>query len=464
MHHLKYQKYTQWSLLTLLIIFNLLTITSCKKSLPPLITDTIALVYQNNIPYLINSNNETHSLARYDDVIHDFGDYLIVKKNDKYGYIKNSGEEMIAPTYDEAFLMKENKAVVRIENKYYIINEKGEFLYTFEDGISSSNYFSENCLIITKQQNDKMIEGYLQYNDETKSFSFLTDIIFACCKNFKDGYSVVGLYQNDTIKYTYLKSDGSYLCDNLFFDEAYSFNNGVGRIGLIESVTIDYITSKQMMYYFINENGLYLSSSTEPIHYPYALDYNDGIALVANYAFYESQKIYYKSFKMIDKNGYDFLEDPLYYENADNPSVFWPGRLIQVTQNEVTTHVFRTRNGSGNGSWCITYYHLGNNGIYSFRNANFTFSENDKLSWLLDLSLKLNKKATNTVLAESYAQNPYEMDEISKSSYYNVDIPITKVRIYGENKYGIVQILYNETTKKFETSYLIKPLYDMIFY
>lgn len=42
----------------------------------------------------------------------------------------------------------ENKAVVAIENKFYIINENGNTLYTFDDNISSQSYFSNNYLVV----------------------------------------------------------------------------------------------------------------------------------------------------------------------------------------------------------------------------------------------------------------------------------------------------------------------------
>ena len=51
-----------------------------------------------------------------------------------------------------------NMAVVKKQNKTYIINYSNEILYEFSDGITSIGYFSDNLLVIG---NDKE-QGYLK--------------------------------------------------------------------------------------------------------------------------------------------------------------------------------------------------------------------------------------------------------------------------------------------------------------
>ena len=152
-------------ILSILLLF-LITIGGCNKKQTEYLTDPIAIVYKNNIPYIINSNDELFDLSKYDSIVPYFGDILIVKKNNHFGYIKNTGEEITEFIYDEAYPFSENKAVVAIENKFYIINENGNTLYTFDDNISSQSYFSNNYLVVHRDN----YQGYLKYDENNNHF------------------------------------------------------------------------------------------------------------------------------------------------------------------------------------------------------------------------------------------------------------------------------------------------------
>jgi peptidoglycan hydrolase-like protein with peptidoglycan-binding domain len=111
-----------------------------------------AVVYKDNVPYLINKNFETLAIDKYDEIVPEFGEYLLVYNDDgntrEYGYIKNNGKEIIKPQYSSATIFSEGKAIVGLDNKLMIINMQNEVLYTFPSNIHSSKLFSEDMLVV----------------------------------------------------------------------------------------------------------------------------------------------------------------------------------------------------------------------------------------------------------------------------------------------------------------------------
>ena len=151
-----------------ILLLSLITISGCNKKKTAYLSNPIAIVYKDNIPYIVNSNNELFNLSKYDSIVPYFGDILIVKKDNHFGYIRNTGEEITEFIYDEAYPFSENKAVVAIKNKFYIINENGDTIYTFDDNISSQSYFSNNYLVVNRDN----YQGYLKYDADNHHFSY----------------------------------------------------------------------------------------------------------------------------------------------------------------------------------------------------------------------------------------------------------------------------------------------------
>lgn len=144
---------------------------------------------------------------------------IIIKKDDKYGYIKADGNMMIEPTYKSASDFMGNYAVVKVDNPnstssyketYQIIDKKGDIKMTYE-GYSEPKYIPEYSIWIIEDglydsKLDKLSEegvrisyvdkGYLKYEDGKnqeigiitykgkKIFSVPGDSIFVdICKN-----------------------------------------------------------------------------------------------------------------------------------------------------------------------------------------------------------------------------------------------------------------------------------------
>ena len=120
------------AIIALSIIF-IITTSSCKKEIT--INNPIALGFIDNTAHIINDKNETLVLNNYDQVLPIFDTYLMVKKDDKWGFISNTGKEIMDIKYDAISRMKEDKAVVELDGKTMIINSSGETLYTFSDNI-----------------------------------------------------------------------------------------------------------------------------------------------------------------------------------------------------------------------------------------------------------------------------------------------------------------------------------------
>ena len=190
------------------IIIIVFTITSCGKN--ESIKNPIAIGYKNGIAYIINDAGDELSLEKYDKVADYFDAYIGVKIDNKWGFIKNTGEEITDIKYDRVCKMSENKAVVVEDSKTLIIDNSGKTLYTFSNGITSYSYFNENKLIIEK---DGLL-GYLEYNYSTSSFKILVEPTYNYADMFHEGFAAVGMFKDNKMKYSYLKEDG-----NLMFSE-----------------------------------------------------------------------------------------------------------------------------------------------------------------------------------------------------------------------------------------------------
>lgn len=445
--------------LTIVFTFSLF-LTNCNKDKQPYLENAIALGYKDEIPYLINAKNEVYSLEKYDEVTNVFGDYLVVKLDGKYGYIDNTGKEIIKPTYDKAFLMKENKAVVVIDNNYHIIDNQGNIIYTFNENVFSSSYFSENFLIIETIKDHNHYFGYLKYDSETNSFSILNDEInFDYCAKFYNGYGIVGIAKDEKIKYTYLTPSGEYLFSDKVFDEARYFYDELACVGELKSVVISGKLSTQMVYKYIRVDGNYLTRNKKILEFQYASDFSDECAIVGDYYYSYSQLVYFKKYQIIDSVGNLILEDPLYYsgagvENEGAPANFWPTNFIYYND----TYIFAVRTNGAYGSWNVKYHK-----DQSFLSIPMQFTEKDD-AWLVEMSKILGVTSSSTSLAKNYSSAPYYMEALKISGYYSTEIPITCVRVFGSDNYGIIQVLIDEKNFSLSLSYLIPPIYEELFY
>lgn len=357
-----------------LIIMLIIGISSCKKDENlAYIDDAIAIVYANNTPYLINAKLETYNLAKYDWVDDNFDDYIIVKKDDLFGFINRSGKEIIAPQYTNVYPMREGKALVTLNDKQFIIDTNGNKLYEFSDGVISNSYFSNNRLLVQKDN----LYGYLIYDNNNFT---LGDIKYSYASTYKDNYAVVGDYEKEIIykvievydvegevhtevtdeidyiitkenlKFNYIDLDEHLLFDEYQFDFADAFYDGWARVGNIGDIYAQPAgkrdTSKSttgMIYSYINSDGEYLHLDYEYVYshivytynqwgqatestlvndeihdtslvaYPFATNFNDGYCVTAKYVYTSTTNMFVKEFMIIGTDGNMEYVEAIYF-------------------------------------------------------------------------------------------------------------------------------------------------------
>lgn len=393
--------------LIIIILFLTLTLyTGCNNKKNDYINAPIAIVYQNNKPYIINQNGDLFDLSKYDSIVPYFDDILIVKKDNLFGYIKNTGEPLTEIIYESAYPFKENKAVVSIDNHCYIINEKAEVIYTFEDTVFSSSSFSENLLVITKDKK----QGYLKYNEENDTFNYLitepsnadtslleSNMIYDYCGEFLGGYAVVGnLNANNELKYTHINTSGERLY-NLEWDSASNFSNGYAVVGNYTEYTVkvycsddskfDERTTTEAVtigYMYVSPTGKYLGTPTiftetivttdpetgeeitetievdgiEPYVFAMAKDFENDVALVANLYYYVSN---YNRYHI-----YDLTENKYFYNYyfIDTKGTLLFG-LDAVGKNHIS------QNNWGNGSMYNDIFNIDNYHIVTYCSSSW---------------------------------------------------------------------------------------------
>lgn len=251
-----------------ILILTLFTVASCGKE--DYIKNAIGIGYIGENAYLINASGEKYSLEDYDVISDEFGDYITVgvtkRGTTKYGYIDITGKNVVKTKYLWAGLMKENKAVVTTKKGQLIINNEGKTLFKFPSNMNSSSYFQENRLLVE-------VDGKLAYLDE--NFNLLSGR-YDYATVFKNGYANVGMQIENSIKYGFIKSDGSPLFEeNYIYDFVDHFYDGLARVGVIMS--IDNGVPKYS-FSFINPEGDALITGRNLI---FARNFSCGFAHVA---------------------------------------------------------------------------------------------------------------------------------------------------------------------------------------
>lgn len=456
----------------------LFTLTSCKEV--KTIDNVIAIGYLNNDIYLINSENDSLLLDNYDLIQENVDDFMYVRKDNKFGYINIHGKEIIKPAYDKAFAMKENKAVVFVDGKYLIINNKGETLFTLPKNIISNSYFSDNKLLIEK---DGMF-NFLTYDSETDSFILPGDFPYNYANAYSEGFAVVGIKFEETsengittssIKYNYLSTNNMLLFPEYKFDEADPFTNGHAKVGIftknVEVPGVDYDPSKylpshyydMMVYRYLKTNGNYIinQATNEPLECHYGNTPSDGVLTTAIMKYFNMDGLesnLFKSYSFYTVDGRELYESCFIYSPFSNINVFWPTNMVSYGPN----HFFAF--GKQSVSWSLLIPVEGN---LDFTRLPITVSVEEKWVETLSEEYFLSKE-----MVKLHSENPFYVTDIIKPSKSTDTRPIMAVQIsFNDNsKYGIIQFnydkdlaeQYDDATKGYSAYYLIPPVYDRI--
>lgn len=171
---------------------------------------------------LINKKGEIIN-NDYDDYTYVKGDYVIVKKGDKYGIITTAGEVKIAPTYEDLKYAFSVYYIAKSNSKYGIINTDNVALIPLE--YINMSYWDEKDILIA---------------DKTDTETVIFD------SNLTEKLSGIFIYENSYIKaringedkyFTYKfeeKQKKDVLTKNTLFvskkDDKYGFVDGQGNI------------------------------------------------------------------------------------------------------------------------------------------------------------------------------------------------------------------------------------------
>lgn len=400
-------------LFLIITAFLSLTLYGCNKV--AYLDGCFAVVYKDDTPYLINKNFETFSLAKYDYIIPNFSEYLVVSvgsgDNEKFGFIKNNGEEIIKPSYDYATNFVDNKAIVTLDNKTMIINPKNEILFTFPTMMFSASTYSEDMLVVE-------YEGKYTYLDDNFQKQ---NVSFDYAGSFVNGYAVVGNIVDGAMKYGLIDKSMNMIIDIQFdfLDNYYD--------GYLRCATAINAKNNEYAYSFINLKGNYLKNNGNVLTYDFALNFSNGYALVANY---DSEELYgtYKVYNYINNKG----ETPFHFNfRRIGEGLYYFNDLVYSGDTDTLVSNFRIK-ASGAGSWYVLELYENTLEEISFIIPE-EFAEKDNVL---------------------YYKTPYDMSEFKFSSSYGDSSPLSRVRIYT-GEYGLV-----DSTG----TYILPAEYSFLFY
>lgn len=151
----------------------------------------------------------------------DFSDGLArVAKGGKYGFVNESGVEVIPTKYNMASNFSYGAAAVKDENNVsYYIGTNGEKLS--DETYLETKSFSEG---LAACQDDNYLYGFVNNKGE-----LVVQHKFNYVSWFKEGNCAVGKNVDGAVKYGYIDSKGLQLC-GFMYDEAKDFQGGVARV------------------------------------------------------------------------------------------------------------------------------------------------------------------------------------------------------------------------------------------
>lgn len=222
---------------------------------------------------------------KYDFISQIYGNYILVKKNEKWNIIDLSGNLIIPEWYDTVWEFHEGYARVKNGNKWNYVDEKGNLLfkewlnydavYNFKDGLAQV----------------RTLNGKYNYID--KSGKLLVDDIDVEIREFVDDFAHIK--KND--KYRFIDKSGK-IIGNTWFDEVKGYSEGF------------FLVKNNEKWYFIDQNGKPLNSEG----FDAAEPFSNGVAIVC----------IGNKYNMIDTKGNLVLDE--WYDDIHHPFEWWDYR------------------------------------------------------------------------------------------------------------------------------------------
>lgn len=284
------------------------------------------------------------------DWAYDFKDnnLAIIYKNEKMGLVDKTGKVVLEPKYDMIDGFYEGIATAADENKYFIINDKGENVFQSDGYV---NAFSDGLAVTYKHVGDyNLLYGYVNPKGE-----MIIEQKYKQAGNFKNGKAIV---RTQDERMQIIDKKGEVIAE-LDFDITGDFSEGL-------AVFRDKITNK---YGYIDDLG---DTVLEPI-YTSAYAFEDGCAIV------NTSEEDYLHFGVINKKG-EFIINPEYSsitylgnelfavsknENGYFPDVFMKKAVINREGKQICDYLY----------YDITSY---DNGLLSVSDETSTYFINNK--------------------------------------------------------------------------------------
>lgn len=183
--------------------------------------------------------------------------YIPVKQAEYWGYIDQSGNNVIAPQFDRAFTFREGLALVRnSDHKYGFIDEKGQ--YKIQPAYKDAGGFSEGLANVVKENQR------IEYIDRSGRTEITLDGSIETAYPFKEG---VAMIRKDE-KYGYIDKKGKIIIPAQY-EEAGHFSEGKAYVVLSGS-------DKDQQYGYINKEGKLVINP----QFERAGDFKEGMAMI----------------------------------------------------------------------------------------------------------------------------------------------------------------------------------------
>jgi hypothetical protein len=175
----------------------------------------LPFVEQNTWGY-INESGEEMIKPSFEEASLFHDGLAFVASRGKYGYINKSGKLVIGYQFDDAESFHNSAAVVQVDTLYGLIDKSGGFL--IQPSYEELTDVSEDIYMGVKDD----LSGYVKRNGDT-----LTGFVFDVANEFRDGYAIVS---NDE-KYGLVNTGGGFNIEPLFDDLVF-----IGK-GLLKAMT-----------------------------------------------------------------------------------------------------------------------------------------------------------------------------------------------------------------------------------
>ncbi|MBQ7667892.1 MAG: WG repeat-containing protein [Clostridia bacterium] len=237
-------------------------------------SEGMAVVKKDGKYGYINEQGEEIVECKYDDAWHFDGGFARVEKGDKLGFINVAGEEIIECKYEYVDTFSEGLVKARKDGEWGYINTNGEEVIEFKYDYAGA--FNEGMATVCK--NDKW--GYINTNGEE-----VVECKYDWAGGFNEGMAVV--CKND--KWGYINTNGEEVVE-CKYDDAEEFNEGMAAV------------CKNDKWGYINTNG----EEVVECKYDNAEEFDEGIAEVEKkgegfYIDKTGKKVNYMETWLVDK-------------------------------------------------------------------------------------------------------------------------------------------------------------------